>query len=61
MKKFEFGLFALCVLAGNYYGSMFGMAVAVCVFMTVDGLLEEVMKNLRTKTKSSKKEDKVNA
>jgi hypothetical protein len=41
MKKFEFGLFALCVLAGNYFGSLFGMAIAICVFMAVDGLIEE--------------------
>lgn len=41
MKKFEFGLFALCALAGGYFGSLFGMAIAICVFMAVDGLIEE--------------------
>lgn len=63
MKKFEIGLFALCVLVGNYYGSMFGMAVAVCVFMTIDGLIEEIGKNFRSKikTKNLNKEEKVNA
>ena len=58
MKKFEFGLFALCALVGGYFGSLFGMAVAICAFMAVDGLIEEVVKNSRQKNKDEKKEDK---
>ena len=58
MKKFEFGLFALCVLVGNYFGSLFGIAVAICVFMTVDGLIEEIIKQNHLKNKSEKKEGK---
>lgn len=57
MKKFEFGLFALCVLVGSQVGSMFGIAVAVCVFMIADGLAEEFIKRPR-KVKEPKKEDK---
>ena len=49
MKKFEFGLFALCALVGSYFGSLFGIAVAICVFMTVDGLIEELVKNSKNK------------
>lgn len=56
MKKFEFGLFALCALVGGYFGSLFGIAIAVCVFMTVDGLLEEIRKNPNPKHKREKKE-----
>lgn len=55
MKKFEFGLFAMCVLVGSYFGSLFGIAVAVCAFMTVDGLVEEVVKNSKNRNKLDKK------
>lgn len=58
MKKFEFGLFALCVLAGGYYGSMFGIAIAICVFMTIDGLVDELVKRPRKKNELEKKEAK---
>ena len=58
MKKFEFGLFALCALVGGYLGSLFGMAVAICAFMAVDGLVEEFFKRSRQKSKDEKKEDK---
>ena len=58
MKKFEFGMFALCVLIGSYFGSLFGIAVAVCAFMTVDGLVEEVVKNSKKKEKVERKEIK---
>jgi hypothetical protein len=61
MKKFEFGLFALCVLVGGYIGSLFGMAVAVCAFMTVDGLIDEFIKRNRQKHKDEKKEEASNA
>jgi hypothetical protein len=47
MKKIELGLFALCVLVGSYFGSMFGIAIAVCAFMTIDGLIEEFIKKPR--------------
>ena len=49
MKKIELGLFALCVLVGSYFGSMFGIAIAVCAFMTLDGLFDEIIKRLKTK------------
>lgn len=49
MKKFEFGLFALCVLIGGYVGSLFGIAIAICAFMTLDGLVEELLIRSRNK------------
>ena len=60
MKKFEFGLFALCALIGGYVGSLFGVAIAICAFMTIDGLFEELFRHSQTKKMQSiiKKEDK---
>ena len=58
MRKFEFGLFALCVLIGGQFGSMFGIAVAICVFMTVSGAIEEVSKIKSKKNKDLKEEAK---
>ena len=58
MKKIELGLFALCVLVGSYFGSMFGIAIAICAFMTVDGLIEEIIKHPRDKREIEKKEGK---
>lgn len=57
MRKFEFGLFALCMLAGGYLGSLFGMAVAVCAFMTVAGLVEITTKHLRKKYDEKQREE----
>ena len=56
MNKLSFGLFGLLVLLGNQLGSMFGMAVAICIFMIVDGLLEELRKRPR-KVITKKKEE----
>lgn len=60
MKKFEFGLFALCVLIGGYLGSMFGIAIAICAFMTIDGLVEELLKQSKIRKMQSitKRDDK---
>ena len=59
MKKIELGLFALCVLVGSYFGSVFGIAVAICAFMTIDGLIEElVVKPKKWNKGITKKEDK---
>lgn len=49
MKKFSFGLFGLAMLLGNQLGSMLGMAIALCVWMVVDGLIEEIQKNRQNK------------
>jgi hypothetical protein len=54
MKKFEFGLFALCVLIGGQIGSMFGIAVAICAFMTISGAVEEISKRKSKKDKNDK-------
>lgn len=58
MRKFEFGLFALCVLIGGQLGSMFGIAVAICAFMTISGAVEEVSKRKSKKDKIDKEEAK---
>ncbi|MDX9917303.1 MAG: hypothetical protein RBT15_04730 [Gudongella sp.] len=50
MKKFSFGLFGLAMLLGNQLGSMLGVAIALCVWMIVDGLIEEVQKHKKNKT-----------
>ena len=55
MKKFSFGLFGLVVLLGNQLGSMFGVAIALCVWMIVDGLMEEVQTRIKNKTKKEGK------
>jgi len=54
MKKFSMGLFGLALLIGNQLGSMLGVAVALCIWMIVDGLVEEFHKN--QKNKPTKKE-----
>ena len=54
MKKFEFGLFALCALAGGYFGSLFGMAIGICGFMAVSGLIEEFVNYSHQKNKDKK-------
>jgi len=58
MTKFGFGLFALCALVGCYLGSLFGTAIAICVFMTISGLIEEMARNRRKKDRSDKEENK---
>ena len=55
MKKFSFGLFGLAVLLGNQLGSMFGVAIALCVWMVADGLIEEVQTRIKNKTKKEGK------
>ncbi len=54
MRKFTIGLFGLAILLGNQLGSMFGIAVAICIFMMLDGILETI--SLRSKTNKPKKE-----
>jgi len=58
MKKFEFGLFALCTLVGGYFGSLFGIAIAICAFMTIDGLVEEFIGKARNKNVQIRKDEK---
>lgn len=57
MRKLSFGLFGLSVLLGQQLGSIFGMAVAICIFMIVDGGIEEAQRRQARKNKE-KKEDK---
>ena len=51
MKKFSFGLFVLVLLIANQLGSMLGVAIALCVWMMTDGLIEEFVKRQKNKTK----------
>ena len=57
MRKLSFGLFGLFVLLGDQLGSTFGMAVAICSWMVLDGVIEEIRKTPRKNIKT-KKEDK---
>lgn len=59
MKKFEIGVFALCALVGGYFGSLFGIAIAICAFMAVSGLIEEFVSY--SHQKKDKKEEVSNA
>lgn len=63
MKKFSFGIMALAVLIGGYFGSIFGVAIAIGICLTLDGLVEELQRNKSTKRMSVelKKEDKKDA
>lgn len=54
MKKFSFGLFVLVLLIANQLGSMLGVAIALCIWMMADGLVEEFVKH--QKNKPNKKE-----
>lgn len=41
MKKFELGLFTLCILLGAAIGEAFGVAVAIAAYMMISGLVEQ--------------------
>lgn len=56
MRKLSFGLFGLSVLLGQQLGSIFGMTVAICIFMIVDGGIEEAQR--RNRKNKKKEEDK---
>jgi hypothetical protein len=47
MRRFSFGLFGLLILLGNKLGSVFGIALAICIFMIADGLIEEFRRRAR--------------
>ncbi len=51
--RVRFGCFGLLILLGNRLGSSFGMAVAICVWMISDEIIEIVVKqaqvNMRNK------------
>ena len=55
MRRSTLGLFGLLVLLGNQLGSSFGMAVAVCVFIILDGIIEEIQKRPFKKIKKEAK------
>lgn len=54
MKKFSFGLLGLCVLIGSYFGSTFGIAIAFCAFMVIEGAFEEFRKGQIRKANEEK-------
>lgn len=41
MKRFELGLFTLCILLGAAIGEAFGVAVAIAAYMMISGLVEQ--------------------
>ena len=43
----KYGLLVLLIQVGNKLGSDFGMGVAFCVFMIIEGLIEEFKKKPR--------------
>ena len=51
MKKLSIGLFGLAVLLGMHFGSTLGVAIAVCAWMIIDGLVDEVQKSRKNKQK----------
>lgn len=58
MNRMAFGMFGLCMLVGNYFGSNLGTAVAVCVFMVASGAIDEMKRRRQYQDVSKKKEDK---
>ena len=63
MKKNEFGLLALCVLIGSKIGSIYGTAIAICGYMAITGVIEELTQYKKRKklVEFGKKEDRKNA
>jgi hypothetical protein len=57
MKKFSLGLFGLALLLGNQLGSAMGIAIAICGWMILDGLVETITIGL-SKNRELKKEGK---
>lgn len=51
MRRMMMGLFGLVILLGNQLGSMLGVAIAICVFMILDGLAEAVTQKSKNKPK----------
>lgn len=41
------GIFGLAILLGNQLGSMLGIAIAICVFMILDGIIEMIAQSTR--------------
>lgn len=58
MSKVSFGLFGLFILLGNQFGSIFGIALAICVFMIIDGAMGEFKRRETYKNMMKKKEGK---
>lgn len=56
--RFRFGLFGLLILIGNMIGSSFGMAVAICVWMILDEIIEIWVMQHRKNIFNRKKEAK---
>lgn len=51
MKKLSLGLFGLAVLLGMQFGSTLGVAIAICTWFVIDGLIEEIQKSRKNKSK----------
>lgn len=51
MNKLSFGLFGLFILLGNQLGSGFGIALAICIWMILDGMIDTLRKSKRNMEK----------
>ena len=47
MRIMTMGIFGLAILLGNQLGSMLGIAIAICVFMILDGIIEMIAQSTR--------------
>ena len=47
MRIMTMGIFGLAILLGNQLGSMLGIAIAICVFMILDGIIEMLAQSTR--------------
>ena len=47
MRRMTMGIFGLAILLGNQLGSMLGIAIAICVFMILDGIIEMIAQSTR--------------
>ena len=47
MRRMTMGIFGLAILLGNQLGSILGIAIAICVFMILDGIIEMIAQSTR--------------
>ena len=57
MRRMTMGIFGLAILLGNQLGSILGIAIAICVFMILDGIIEMIAQSTR---KNKPKKELVN-
>ena len=47
MRRMTMGIFGLAILLGNQLGSILGIAITICVFMILDGIIEIIAQSTR--------------